>query len=145
VTDLTTELRRASLTALKANAPLVVLVPAASIFSQTAPANAGKPFIKTGTPIASPMRGSCMNGERIRQSFYVRAGVRKSGANVVETAEDHIGRIVAAVKVVLDLANFPIAGGHAKLRFVNDIRRQIDGEAEEYEANIEFIAKMMAA
>lgn len=143
--DLVTELRRAVLVALKADNGWTALVPAASTYGQQAPANPSRPFAKLGTPIASPMEGACFSGERIRVTVYILAGPRLNGSGqTIETAEDHLGRIVAKAKDVLHRGFLPITGGHAKLRFVNDIRRQVDGEADLFECNLEFIAKLMA-
>lgn len=140
--DLTTDLRRAVLAELRNHPGLLELVPKASIYRQTAPANAAPPFVKPGTMIATP--GPTLGGERIRLPIFVVAGARKQGAKVVEFPEDHIGRIVANVKDALSRRILATPSGQAKLRLVNDIRRQRDGQADVYEANIEFEAKMLA-
>lgn len=141
MSDLTTELRRVVLPGLKAESELVALVPKASMYGMRMPSNPTRPFLKLGTTIATP--GPTLAGERIRLPVYIESEGRWDGNALVETAEDHIGRIIFLVKHVLHRRVFPVPSGDAKLRVINDIRRLSD-DASRIEANLEFAAKMMA-
>lgn len=140
--DLTTELRRTVIRELETNAAMLTLVPAGSYYPQQAPANAPKPFVKSGTTIGSP--GPTLGGERIRMPLHIATGSREVDGAEVETAEDYLGRIVAMVKHLLHRRVLIVPGARAKLRFVNDIRRRSDGSTDIFEANIEFIARILA-
>lgn len=140
--DLTTELRRATLISLKADAGVTGLVPATSIFGQTAPASPAWPFIKAGTPIDGPADASCQRGESIRWTIHVFAGDRIVDGSRAETAEDHCGRIMAAVKANLHRTQLTFTEGKATLRYINS-QRMLDGDADKYHGIIEFRAKVV--
>ncbi|GGO96562.1 DUF3168 domain-containing protein [Stakelama pacifica] len=140
--DLTTELRRAILISLKADSAVTALVPATSIYGQSAPATPPWPFIKAGTPIDGPQDASCQRGESIRWTLHVFAGSRKQGGAEVETVEDHIGRIMAAIKKNLHRQTLTFTDGKATLRYINS-QRLIDGDASQLHGIIEFRAKVM--
>lgn len=140
--DLTTELRRAVIRELETTPAMLTLVPAGSYYPQQAPANAVKPFVKSGTTIGSP--GPTLGGERIRMPLHIVSGARMEDGAEVETAEDYLGRIVAMVKHYLHRRILIIPGARAKLRFVNDIRRRSDDSNDIFEANVEFIARILA-
>lgn len=136
--DLVTEVRRAVLIRLKNDPAVTELVPAASIYPQSPPALPSSPFIKTGVLIASPHAGR-RDGRSVRVPIYIRANALPS-----MTGEDHIGLIAGAVAESLYRARLSVLGGTAKFTLINDIRRQVDGEASAYEANIEFRANLIA-
>lgn len=138
-------LEKAALAHLKADAGVLAVFPAAQIYtSDGAPATPPKPFLKPGTPIASPLTGHRRRRD-VRFTIFIRADARRNGTNdIVETARDHMGRCVDAVVNSLYRARLPIPGGTAKLILVNDIRRAVGGEKDAQEANIEFRARVMA-
>ncbi|MFC3421116.1 DUF3168 domain-containing protein [Rhizorhabdus histidinilytica] len=106
------DIRRAMLVELKGSAPLIALVPATSIFPQTVPANQSWPLVKMGVPSGvSAIRGACMDGaESIVAVHGFTAGVRR-GKKLIETAEDHAGRIGDAIARALDGKRLPLEGG----------------------------------
>lgn len=141
--DLIVAVEKAALAHLKADASVTAVIPAAQLFSQDAPANPPKPFAKPGTPIARPFTGHRRRRE-IRFSWFIRADARFSGSAMIETARDHMGRCAGALMDSLYRARLPVEGGTAHFMLNNDIRRQVDGEPDALEANIEFIVKVVA-
>ena len=59
------ETRKAMIAAMRADAALTALVPAARIYGEEAPANAVWPFILCGLPSEAPDRASCWDGTRM--------------------------------------------------------------------------------
>lgn len=104
--------RRAILAALKADAALTALVPAARIYPQVSPVPSPVwPFIIYGSPSGLPIRAACVNGTEITVAIHSFAKVRMQGAAIVETAEDHAARIGAAVVAALDGKRPALPGG----------------------------------
>lgn len=144
--DLVTELRRAVLPALKGNLALTQILPATSIHPQTAPANAPWPFVKVGVPILTGFDGTCFVGARVRYTLHSFAKPRYNGAGgMVETAEDHVGRISGAVKGALHKTRLPVAGGTVHILWSSGQRLIDQGEADAFHAIDEFQCKVMAA
>lgn len=142
--DPVVELRRAALRHLAADGTVTAVIPVAQHYPEAAPANPTKPFLKSGTPIAGPLTGH-RRRRTVRFPIYVRADARRSANGaMIETSADHMGRCVSAIVNSLYRARVPIPGGTAKLTLVNDIRRNVDGETDAMEANIEFSARVMA-
>lgn len=139
--DPVVELRRATLTALKLEGDLMALIPASSIFGQTVPAVPVRPFAKFGVPITVPREAACLNGAEVRFALHIFAGPRLSNGRVVETGEDHVGRIIAASKSALHNKSLATGSGTARLRFIGE-QRTIDGDADHYHASVEFRAKV---
>ncbi len=100
--DRTLEVRRAVLTALKADAGLIAIVPAASIYPMTVPAEPTWPFIKMGAPSGIPIRGACVDGVSGIFAVHGFSKGRYTGQRLVETGEDHAARIGAAIAAALD-------------------------------------------
>ncbi|ARR53486.1 hypothetical protein HY78_08655 [Rhizorhabdus wittichii DC-6] len=123
--------RRAMLVHMKGDAPLVALVPAASIFGQIVPANTSWPYIRMGSPSAiGAVRGTCMNGAEGIVSIHGFSIGRRRGEKLVETAEDHAGRIGDAIAAALDGARLPLdGGGKVKLTWTGDQLLQDPEEA----------------
>lgn len=142
--DPVTELRRATLIRLKSDAAYTALIPATRTYGQTAPAAPVWPFLKTGVPITTPRLAACLNGAEIRHTLHVFAAARMNGAgSVVETADDHIGRIIAAVKASLDGATLSAPAGSFRLRLISD-QRLTDEEPDAFHGVIEFRARFSA-
>lgn len=94
--------RRAILTRLKAHAGLTALVPAADIHPQATLSGPTWPFVKTGAPTWLPLKASCLDGAIVTIPVHAFARERKSGSQVVETAEDHASRIGEQIERALD-------------------------------------------
>lgn len=93
--------RRGLLTRLKANAGLIALVPAVRIFPQGAPLEPTWPFVRLGGTITAPVKASGTAGGNVTIDIHAFARARESAGQVVETAEDHAGRIGAAIEAAL--------------------------------------------
>lgn len=121
--------RRAILPVLKADAALTALVPAASINPTGTPT---WPFIMLRSPVTQQLRAACVNGGQGSWDIHVFAGPRKSGTTVLETAEDHAGRIGAAIETSLANRWLDLPDG-AKVRVrLSDIRLLQDGDESAY-------------
>lgn len=135
VTGLQRLVRRATLSALKANAPLTAIVPATRIYGQSVPDAATWPFVRLGGPQTLPLRGTCLSGAGV-VTFDVHAFAkpRLDGAgNIAETAEDYAGRIGAAIEAALDRQRLPLeAHGFAALRLTEMRLLQDADEADAY-------------
>lgn len=127
-------IRRAMLARMKASAPLTAIVPGASIFGQTVPADKTWPFVKTGAPSATgAVRGTCMNGAEGIVAIHGFSNGRRQGKKLIETAEDHAGRIGDAIAEALDGTRLPLDGGGAvKLTWTGDQLLQDPEEASAF-------------
>lgn len=144
MTDLTTELRRACLIKLKADAELIAIVPKTSIYSGVATSPTW-PFVKWGVPSSLPLEATCMTGEDIRVAIHGFARTRKNGTATVETGEDHAGRLAGAIKRTLNKNRLALPSGYATLRWIGG-QRLIDGdEADDWHVICEFRARVIAS
>ncbi|MES2903765.1 MAG: DUF3168 domain-containing protein [Pseudomonadota bacterium] len=109
--------RRALLTRLKSNAPLIALVPAASIFSSSSDLPE-KPFVLLSSPTEQPIRASCVRGGTVTWDVHAFAGPVVDGTGAVtQTAEDHASAIGAAIETALADNNLALeGGGNARIR-----------------------------
>ena len=121
--------RRAILPILKADTDLTELVPAARINPMGTPV---WPFIILRSPVEQRLKAACVNGGQGSWDIHAFAGPRKSGALVVETAEDHAGRIGAAIQAALSDRWLELPDG-AKVRVrLSDIGLLQDGDENAY-------------
>lgn len=114
--DASLPVRRAGLTALKADAGLTAadMVPAASIHPQSPAGTPEWPFVKWGAPAGIPIRApGCVDGNEITVAVHGFSNGRRSGDALLETAEDHAARIGAAIASALDGKRLDLAGGGA--------------------------------
>lgn len=119
--------RRDVLAKLKANAGVLALVSATSIHTQDPGAEPAWPFIKTGSPQSLPLRASCVDGATVNFGIHAFSRGRRTGAALVETAEDHAGRIGAAIEAAVDRARSDLPGvGHVSYRLA-DMLLMVDG------------------
>lgn len=133
-TDSTLPVRRAILTALKADAPLVAIVPKAQIYPQAPPATPVWPFVKYGAPSGIPIKASCVDGQEIIFALHGFAKPRLNGSGqVVETAEDHAARIGAATAKALDGKALVLDSGHkARVRWTGSQLLQDGAESDAF-------------
>lgn len=141
--DYSLPVRRAVLTALKRDAGMILLIPAASIYPGMVPTTRTFPFSRYGSAQTTPFRLSGLNSSSTRFALHGFTGPLKSGATVLETAEDRAWKIAAAFKAVLDDAVLPIDGGmHATLTWL-DTACLIDGdETDAWHAVVNFDAQV---
>lgn len=129
--------RRALLAKLKGNAPLTSLVPAASIHPAGEPS---WPFIRLDSPVTRRLKASGLNGGVGSFDVHAFARDRESAGAVVETGEDHAGRIGAAIEKALADNRLALEGGGVVKIEVNDMRLLTDDDpgAWHYFAQVNF-------
>lgn len=120
--------RRDVLDLLKHSGAVTDLVPATAIYGQVPPDEPDWPFIKTGAPQTLPLKAACVDGGTVSFTIHAFSRGRRNGAGaLIETAEDHAGRIGAAIETALDGARRSIAGmGRASYR-IGDMLLLVDG------------------
>jgi hypothetical protein len=133
--------RRALLARLKADAGLLAFVPAASINPDGAPT---WPFVKLAAPVTQPRRAACVNGATVTFDIHAFAGARKSGEQVIETAEDHAGRIGAAIEASLDAKRIAIEIDSSARLTLSDIRLLEDGDPDHFHWFAQVNARVLA-
>lgn len=124
--------RKVILTALKANAGVLALVPKASIYPQVAAAVPDWPFILYGSPSGVPIRSSCVDGLEITVAVHSFAKQRMQGSQTVETAEDHACRIGAAVVACLDGSRLALPAGYLRILHTSSQLLIDGGEADAF-------------
>lgn len=121
------------LSLLKASSDLTGLVPAANIHSQSAPKEPAWPFLMLGPPTTQRLRmPGCVNGGVGAFDVHAFAGPRESTGQVVETAEDHCGRIGGFIEAALADARFDLSGGEVLKIELSDMQLMQDGEPDAY-------------
>lgn len=118
---------RAILAALKSNAPLIELVPAASIDPDGAPV---WPFVLLTGARTTRLRASCVRGAVVRLDVHAFAGPRLSNGSEVETARDHVSRIAAAIETMLCETNLTLEDGSNCAITMSDTQTLTDGEPD---------------
>lgn len=135
--------RRAVLPRLKGNADLIALVPAAQINPSGEPT---WPFILLRAPRTQQLNAACLRGGIVVWDIHAfSAGRRSSAKALIETAEDHAGRIGGAIEATL--ANQWIdleGGGRARIR-LSDMRLLEDGTPDRYHYFAQINARVLAA
>ena len=116
--DSTIAVRRALLPIVKANEAVTSIT--TRIHGMTAPANVKWPFVIYGASTPLARRASCLDGCRIITSLHGFAKARfNSGKSIVETAEDHAGRLSAALSAAVDGQRLTIPGGFARVKWTS--------------------------
>lgn len=143
--DSTIPVRNAMLAVMKANVPLVALVPKASIYSQWTVAVPAYPFIRSGPPSGVARRGSCLDGLDIVVAMHAFSVGRYTGKKLVEDAESHAARIGAAIAKALDGKVVTIAGGKARIRWTGPQLLQDPEEASAFHSIQNFRVRAITA
>lgn len=106
--------RRAGLKHLATVTAVTRIVPASRHYPMVV-ANPGWPFIRWGRPASVPLRATCLDGTEIGVAVhgFAKARFNVAGA-MLETAEDHAGRLEAALAAAFDGLRLDIPRGHAK-------------------------------
>lgn len=116
--DSTLSVRSGMLAILKADAPMVALVPKASMFTQWTEAVPAYPFIRSGPPAGIPIRGACLDGQEITVALHgFSNGVRNASGQIILPAEDQAGQIGAAMAKALDRKVIVLPTGRAGIRW----------------------------
>lgn len=130
---------------MKADVALTALVPVPSQFARQIPPVPTWPFTYFETASGTPLRATCVAGNEIDFAVHSFAKPRESGGQVVETAEDHCGRIGSAVVAALDGQILALDGGgtikirSAMFRLLSDPE-----EADAFHHIAEFTARVLA-
>lgn len=143
--DSTIEVRRAILPILKNDPRTKAIVPASRWFAMTADKPTW-PFALYGASTPLPLRASCLDGCEIVTSIHGFAKARlNAGGAMLETAEDHCGRLAAAISKVLDGRRVAIAGGHASIRWTGSQLLIDRGEADAFHCIVNLRVRCVTA
>lgn len=137
--------RRAVLAALKADAGLTALVPAARVYPQAIPGEPLWPYVKLGPPLTLPFSAAnARSSGEVSLDVHAFARARESGGAVVETAEDHAGRIGAAIEAVLHRNGLTLDGGETARVRLSDIQLLQDEEPDAFHYLCRVNARVLA-
>lgn len=144
--DSTIAVRRAILPLLKNDARTNGIVPATRWYPMVAPATPTWPFGLYGASSPAPLRASCLDGAEIIVAVhgFAKARLNSSGA-MLETTEDHCGRLSAAIATVLDGRRLDIAGGHASVRWTGSQLLIDQGEADSFHCVVNLRVRCITA
>lgn len=108
--------RRAGLKYLATVSPVTKIVPASRHYPATV-ASPTWPFLCWGRPTSILIQGAGLDGSEIVGAVhgFAKARFNIAGA-MLETAEDHAGRLEAALAKAFDRVKLPIPRGYAKFR-----------------------------
>ena len=136
--------RKAALTILKADTPLIALVPAASMFTQSPPAAPTMPFLRSGAPTFVPIRATCVDGGDVTMAMHCFSDGRRSGDTLVEGAEDHACHITAAMASALDGQRISYGDGSIRIMVSGTQVMQDPEEASAYHGIVNIRARVIA-
>lgn len=142
--DYALPVRRAVLPALKANAGVTALIPAASLYPSTVPTSRTFPFGRYGQPILTPFRASGLNSSAMRFAYHAFTKPLYNSSNqMLATAEDQCGKMAAAIKDALDGRTLPIEGGmRVTLTWLGSNCLMDGDEADAWHAVVNFLAEV---
>jgi len=133
--DLLRETERAAIISLKADAPLLAILPKVSIDPQPqtagvdADGNEVWPFIRLDATQALPQGRGCTARSEVSFMLHSFAKPRYNGAGgMLETAKDHAGRLTSAVAEAIHNHAFTVAG--RRYRFIARSSRLMQDGAE---------------
>lgn len=140
--------RRAAMAAMKADAGVTALVPAASIYPATVVSDPDYPIIVYGDTEAQPMRRSCVDGMTISLSFTAYAKPRyDADGRMIETAEDVAKKIAAALAAALDRKRLTLATeyeAYAHMKWAGGLSRRAGAETDTWQAIVRFTARVIS-
>lgn len=90
--------RQTILAALKADATVTALIPAARIFPAKTPSAPIKPFGRYGTATSEPQRASCWRGGEVSGAYHVFVGT----SSTIHDPESWTGDVVDAMAEAID-------------------------------------------
>lgn len=104
--------KRAGITALKADAAVVALVPAGRVYPMQRPAAPVWPFVGWGAPVYETFEASCLDGSVLNVAVHVYARTSGSGLATVP-GEDFAEQAVAAIAAALGGKSIGLVGAPA--------------------------------
>lgn len=145
--DFLLPVRRASLAFLKGWAVLTDLIPAASMYPGTVPADRTFPFQRFGAMLPTPFRASGLNASSIRMSLqaFTKPVYDDTTEAMLETAEDRALKIGSALKDALDgltLAIEPV--GKVRFTWIASSPQRDGAEADAWMTTVTFLAEVEA-
>lgn len=132
------ESQSAIISALKADADLIALIPKARIYPQQTPNNPVRPFIKMGAPIVTPIYvdgGDCADFSAAIHCFADATGDAKDARVFSMNIASHIARIINAMDSV------SITGGMRLAVHVQQIQGMQDGAPSAWHSFVTFRAE----
>lgn len=146
--DSSLPVRKAVLQMLKANATLTAMVPAGRIYPATVISNPTWPFLMYEPRVAVPIRASCIDGITLPFTISVYAKPRENGSgNILESAEDFVARIAAAVSAALDGRGATLATSYeaqARFRWLNSESSFVGAETNARRVLVNFNARVIS-
>ena len=136
--------RRAVLVLLKNDDYLKELVPTARWYGQSAPADPAWPFGKLGASTSQRFRATGVNGAQVAFAIHAFARAREVAGQVVETAEDHAGRIGEHVERVLSDNRFELTEGPVVKLWLSDMQLMQDGGPDAFHWFAQVNARVLA-
>lgn len=136
--------RRVVLAALKSAPEVTALVAADEIYPQTTPEDHGWPFGRWDGPSSIPLNAACVRGAEISFMVHWFAKPRYEAKQMVETAEDHCARILAAASIVLSGNRFTVGGRAFRTRVTSELLRRDGDEADAFHGTLNCIARVLA-
>ena len=121
--------RRNLMELMKGDAGITAMVPAAQIHGQVPLTVPTWPFIKTQSPQSLPLRATGVDGATVNLGISAFSRGRFDGAGaLIETAEDHAGRIGEAIETLIDQMKVDIPGiGPVSYRIADSVLL-VDGD-----------------
>lgn len=120
--------RRDVLDLLKHDAGVTALVAVADIHGQVPSDEPNWPFIKTGAPQTLPLKAACVDGATVNFALHAFSRGRRNGSGaLIETAEDHAGRIGEAIENAVDGVRRHIAEVGRVSYTIADAQLLVDG------------------
>lgn len=144
--DSTITVRRAILTLLKNDARTTGIVPKDRWFPMTA-SSPDWPFGMYGASTPLPIRATCVDGSEITTSVHGFAKARPSSGprDPGETAEDHCGRLAAAIASVLGSRRIDLPNGYGKITWTGS-QLLVDGaEADAFHCVVNLRVRCITA
>lgn len=137
--------RRTILAKLKADAPLIAVVPAARIYTQTTPPDPAWPFIKCGQLSTQRLKSARVNGATVTFDLHAFARERKDTGVTVETAEDHAGRIGGLIEAALADNRMTLGTGEIIRVSLSDMQLMQDAEPDAFHYAAQVNCRVLAA
>lgn len=119
------------------------LVPIASQYPSTVPANRTFPFLRYGLPIVTPLRSIGLDSSSLRVTIHGFTKAQMAGDAITATAEDMAYDIGSAIKDCLDGSTLDIGGGmKARVTWLSTTPRADPDERDAWATSVTFSAEV---
>lgn len=130
---------------------MTALVLAKEIYPDTTPEDHGWPFIRWDGPSSFPVKAACVDGARVgfmvhafAKPAYEKVGFDDGIGRMLETAEDHCGRILEAASAVLSGNRFEASGRTFRIRVLSSLLRRDRDESDAFHGTLNCVARVLA-